>query len=201
MKIALGIIVILVLALGVWLSLSLEMVPPSGAPAPIVEVLVGQVAYETPQLSIQYPQGYTLDSAYTYTGAGPERTISGAKFTVDPAIASGTNLSLDSYVSVEPLSGAINSCSAEIYLSDAHSAGFVDEGGHRYSIATSSGAAAGNRYEETVFATPVDGGCVAVRYFIHYGVLENYPEDTVQAFDRQALLNQFDSIRKTLVLR
>ena len=142
-----------------------------------------------------------LDSAYMYTGAGPERVISGAKFTIDPAMASGTNLSADSYVSVESLPGAINSCSAEIYLADPHSAGFTDEGGHRYSIATSSGAAAGNRYEETVFATPIDGGCVAVRYFIHYSVLENYPEDTVQAFDRQALLSQFDSIRKTLVLR
>lgn len=155
----------------------------------------------TQGFSIRYPAGYSLDEHYTYTGLGSVNTITGTKFTIDPAIASGTNLAADSYVSVEPKPGAINSCSAEIYLLDARSAGFVDENGRRYSVASSSGAAAGNRYEETVFATPVEGGCMAVRYMIHYGVLENYPEGEVKAFDKQALLSQFDSIRKSLTLQ
>ncbi len=156
--------------------------------------------FNSTQFSIQYPEGYTLNDPYTYTGLGPARTIVGTKFIIDPAVATGTNLSADSYISVEPMPGAVNSCSAEIYLSDAHSAGFVDEDNHRYSVASSTGAGAGNRYEEVVFATPVANGCIAVRYFIHYGVLENYPEGQVKAFDRQALLAQFDSIRRTLTL-
>lgn len=151
--------------------------------------------------SVRYPAGYTLDDTYTYTGLGPVNTIKGTKFTIDPALATGTNLSTDSYVSVEPMPGAINSCSAEIYLSDPRSGGVVDEGGLRYSTASSTGAGAGNRYEETVYATPVQGGCMAVRYFIHYGVLENYPEGQVKAFDREALMSQFDAIRRTLTLR
>lgn len=150
--------------------------------------------------SIRYPAGYTLDDTYTYTGLGPVQTIKGTRFVIDPAIASGTNLSSDSYVSVEPMAGAANSCSAGIYLSGAHSGGFVDQDGRRYSVASSTGAAAGNRYEETVFATPVQGGCMAVRYFVHYGALENYPAGTVKAFDRQALMAQFDAIRRTLTL-
>lgn len=150
--------------------------------------------------SIRYPAGYTLDESYTYTGLGPVQTIKGTKFAVDPAIVSGTNLSPDSYVSVEPMAGAVNSCSAEIYLSNARSAGFVDEGGRRFSVASSTGAAAGNRYEETVFATPVQDGCMAVRYFVHYGAIGNYPEGQVKEFDRAALLSQFDQIRRSLTL-
>ncbi len=202
MKTALGIIIVLVLALGVWLSLRLGATAPAAVNEPVATSSIpGWATYSSAQFSIQYPVGYNADDAYTYTGMGPAQTIVGTKFTIDPATASGTNLSLDSYVSVELLPGAINSCSAEIYLQDAHSAGLLDQGGRRYSVATSSGAAAGNRYEEVVFATPVAGGCIAVRYMIHYGVLENYPAGAVLEFDRYSLLSQFDSIRRTLVLK
>ena len=148
--------------------------------------------------SIQYPAGYTVDDTYQYQELGPGKDISGVKFTIPLSIKAGTNLSSDSYVSVEEIPGAINSCSAEIYLDSATPVGYADEGGHRYSVASSNGAGAGNRYEETVYATPIDGGCLAVRYFIHYGVIDNYPAGTVKEFDKQALLNQFDAIRQTL---
>lgn len=202
MKLALGICIALVLALGVWLSLSLGQTAPVPGTEPVATSTApaGWSQYDSAQFSIQYPSGYTVGESYKYQNMGPGREISGVKFTIDQGLVTGTNLSADSYVSVEPLPGAINSCSAEIYLSDASSGGFLDQSGHRYSIATSSGAAAGNRYEEVVFATPVDEGCIAVRYFVHYGVLENYPEGQVKAFDRQALYTQFDTIRKTLTL-
>jgi hypothetical protein len=67
-------------------------------------------------------------------------------------------------------------------------------------VASTTGAAAGNRYEETVYAIPGTNPCVAVRYFVHYGVIENYPPGTVRQFDKQALLDQFDRIRRTLVV-
>ena len=40
----------------------------------------------------------------------------------------------------------------------------------------------------------------AVRYFIHSSNIGNYPEGAVREFDRQALLNQFDQIRRSLIL-
>ena len=64
----------------------------------------------------------------------------------------------------------------------------------------STGAAAGNRYEETVYTLPGTNPCIAVRYFIHYGVFQNYPAGTVREFDQQALLASFDAIRHTLVI-
>ncbi len=202
MKVVLGIMVVLVLALGVWLSLKLGQTMPGtvATTTPVASVPAGWAQFSGAQFSLQYPQGYTPDEQYAYTGLGPGKEIAGVKFTIDPRVASGTNLSTDSYVSVEHMPGAINSCSAQIFLADAQSAGFQDVANRRYSVATSTGAAAGNRYEEVVFATPVEAGCIAVRYMVHYGVLENYPEGAVQEFDRAALFGQFDAIRRTLTI-
>ncbi len=68
----------------------------------------------------------------------------------------------------------------------------------QYSVATSSGAAAGNRYEEMIFAFPASSPCTAVRYYIHSTAVGNYPEGSVREFDREALLAEFDAIRKTI---
>lgn len=201
MKWVVGILIACVVALGVWLSLTVGRIEP----------VVRDTATETPtstpfmtysdqggKYRISYPEGYTAEQ-YVYQALGPERSIAGTRFVVPPTLTSGTNLSEDSYISVEPLPGAINSCSASIYLAEGSThEGFVDVADHRYSVSTSMGAAAGNRYEERVYATPVDGGCIAVRYFIHYGAIENYPKGAVRNFDRQALLTQFDTIRTSL---
>jgi len=48
--------------------------------------------------------------------------------------------------------------------------------------------AAGNRYEEQVWALKDSSPCFAVRYFIHSTVVENYPEGTVIEFDKPASL-------------
>ncbi|TSC70078.1 MAG: hypothetical protein CEO12_575 [Parcubacteria group bacterium Gr01-1014_46] len=149
--------------------------------------------------SIKIPKDFTVDEKYQYQ-VNSSTVISGVKFTIPESLKEGTNLSSDTYISVEAKPGAVNSCSAEIYLDNSVSSGFIDSGGHRYSMATFSGAAAGNRYDETVFATPVDGGCIAVRYFVHYGVFENYPEGSISRFDEVSLKSLFDSIRETLVL-
>ncbi len=74
------------------------------------------------------------------------------------------------------------------------------DNGVDYSVATTSGAGAGNRYDEAVFAIPGTNPCTAVRYFIHYGVIQNYPAGSVTEFDRTSLVNTFDAIRRTLVL-
>jgi membrane-bound inhibitor of C-type lysozyme len=151
--------------------------------------------------SIRYPAGYALDDSYTYTGLGPVQTIKGTKFTIDPAIASGTNLSSDSYISVEEIAGA-KECTADKFLDLPSGGKAVDlkDGGTDYSFASTTGAGAGNRYEESVYALPGTSPCVAVRYFVHYGVLENYPQGQVRAFDSRALMGQFDQIRRTLTL-
>ncbi len=148
--------------------------------------------------SLRYPAHYIGDETYVYEQLGPNKEINGVKFSIDPAVAQGTNLSSDSYVSVEQLPDT-PACSATKFL-DSVTASNLAEGTTVYSYASSTGAAAGNRYEEQVFALPGTNPCVAVRYYIHYGAIENYPEGTVSEFNHDALVGQFDSIRKTLVI-
>ncbi|MDB5244248.1 MAG: Protein of unknown function periplasmic [Parcubacteria group bacterium] len=152
--------------------------------------------------SIRTPKGYTIDAAYQYQ-FGEKKTIAGVKFTVPSAVAAGTNLGSNSYISVESIPQA-KDCSATAFLPSAASKGSsvysLPDGNFTYSVATSSGAGAGNRYDELVFAIPGTNPCIAVRYWVHYSVFENYPAGTVKRFDEVALLNEFDTIRRSLVI-
>jgi hypothetical protein len=76
----------------------------------------------------------------------------------------------------------------------------LSDNGVDYSVAQGGGAGAGNLYSETVYAIPGSSACTAVRYFIHSSQIGNYPPGMVTAFNKQALLTQFDAIRHSLVL-
>jgi hypothetical protein len=155
----------------------------------------------TEGFSIRYPEGYKTNIGYTYTELGPGKEIGGVSFTIPVSMADGTNLSSDSYISVEEIPQT-QDCSASLFLDSGASApqSQTDQD-VTYSVSSETGAGAGNRYEETVYAIPGTNPCMAVRYFIHYGVIENYPAGSVQEFDKQALLDQFDAIRRTLVIQ
>lgn len=167
------------------------------APEPAGQSLSQVYANSGDGFSIRYPAGFTADAAYHYQELGPGKDISGVRFTIAPSVAAGTNLSNDSYISVEEIPQA-KTCSAMLFLDKGVTARTVTEGEIDYSVASSTGAGAGNRYEETVYALSGTNPCIAVRYFIHYGVIENYPPGAVQAFDSAALLAEFDTIRHTL---
>lgn len=145
-------------------------------------------------------ENYKIDESYRYQALGPGKEIWGVKFQIPSALAKGTNLSEDSYLSVEQLPQTPN-CVATLFLGDQNlTADNLKEDDTTYSFASTTGAAAGNRYEEKVYALPGTNPCIAVRYFIHYGIIENYEPGTVKEFDKEVLLDQFDQIRRTLVV-
>ncbi len=155
--------------------------------------------------SIRYPAEYTVNPNFQYQELGPGREIGGVSFTIPTSTAAGTNLAPDSYVSVEEIPQT-QECTADLFLPPNSQTGVVGvttttDGGVIYSVASSTGAGAGNRYEEVAYAIPGTNPCIAVHYFIHYGVLENYPSGAVQAFNEPALLDQFNAIRRTLTLQ
>ena len=151
------------------------------------------------KFSLRLPPDYVAVSPYKYE-IGSGDNISGVKFVIPQSFARGTNLSEDSYVSVESLPET-TLCSANLFLYDSPRAEERMENGTMYSIASSIGAGAGNRYEETVYAFPETNPCMAVRYFIHYTAFENYAPGTVKKFSKSSLIRQFDQIRSTLVLK
>lgn len=148
--------------------------------------------------SIRIPDGYT-NGAHQYQELGLDRSIVGVKFTIPPTLSKGTNLSPDSYVSVEQII-TTRECSASLFLETGVMPTTIVDANTTYSVASSTGAGAGNRYEETVYALPGTSPCTALRYFIHYLVIENYPPSTVQEFNKKMILEQFDTIRRSLTI-
>jgi len=150
-------------------------------------------------VSLKYPTGFTLNPSWQNTTVVPTKPISGIQLTIPAAMATGTNLSEDTYVSVEQLPRA-KSCTGDIFMAQTVRPADVVDNGVTYSVASSSGAAVGNRYEETVWAIKGSNPCTAVRYFVHYGAFENYPPGTIVEFNHTALLNAFDQIRRSVTL-
>jgi membrane-bound inhibitor of C-type lysozyme len=150
--------------------------------------------------TLRYPADYTVNDSYSYELLGPNRAIAGVKFTIPASMTTGTNLSSDSYISIEHLT--IPSCSPKDFLPVGQDLQVmtVDDGNFKYLSASTTDAGVGNRYEEYVYAIDGANPCLAIRYFIHYSVFENYPAGAVTEFDKSALLAQFDAIRGSLTI-
>jgi hypothetical protein len=200
------IILIIVLVLGLTWYITMQPKPAQEVIVPVPEqvtttpepAVAGAYTNNTLGVSAQLPTGYTIDNNYAYT-VNPQRSIPGVKFTIPKSISQGTNLGSDSYVSIERVSGS-KSCTADYFLDGSHTAANKAINGKTYSVATSTGAGAGNRYEESVFVFPRSDSCVAVRYYVHYSALENYEPGTVKQYNTAALMNQFDSIRDSVTI-
>lgn len=158
------------------------------------------VYYESKQyaFTIRLPEGYAVNESYSYDQLGPDRRINGVKFNVPASETRGTNLSTDSYISVEQLPNE-KQCTADKFL-DRAELSLLSEGKWRYSVGTMLGAGAGNRYQETVYAILDAHTCMAVRYYLHSTVVENYPEGVVRSFDEKRIVSEFDAIRRSLTL-
>ena len=156
--------------------------------------------YATTTFALQYPPEYALGEAYAYDQFGPKKLIHGVSLTIPAAMATGTTLSAGTYLSVEQLPRA-KKCTGDIFISADVKMQTVTEGGIGYSLATTSGAAAGNRYEEQVYALATSSPCTAVRYYIHSTDIGAYPAGTVREFDRITLIDAFDTIRRSVVMR
>ncbi len=169
---------------------------------------IGQIFYDLPEVyasgsngfSIRYPVGYSVDESYRYQEFGPGLDIGGVKFVIPATMATGVNLSnFDTGVSVEEILNT-QECSANLFVDQANPAVSIIDRGVSYSVAEMSGAGAGNFYEEKVWVILGINPCIAVRYFIHSTNIGNYTPGTIKEFDKQALIDQFDEIRRSLII-
>lgn len=196
-KYVIGIIaLILIAAAGYWAWITYGGAPAEPEDTPPIAQEPTTNTYATSTFSASYPTGYTVDERYAFQ-FNEDKAIQGVKFTIPGTMATGTNLSADSGISVEWLPRAQN-CTADIYLRANVRAEALTDAGMTYSVASSTEAAAGNRYEEIVYAYPTSEPCTAVRYFIHSTNIGNYEPGAVREFDRDALLREFDQIRRSI---
>ncbi len=193
-KYIIGAIVLVLLAAGGYYMLNTDITPEPDVTPDVTEPTTS--TYATSTFSITYPREFTIDTSYQYEGV-PNKPIDGVSFTIPLTMATGTNLSADSRISVEWLPRA-KTCTGDIFFLDNVRAREMTEGSTIYSVATTSGVGAGNLYEETIYALADSEPCTAIRYFIHSTNLGNYEPGTVRAFDRASLMRQFDTIRKSL---
>jgi membrane-bound inhibitor of C-type lysozyme len=151
-------------------------------------------------ISIRYPKDYFLHDSYKYQALGPGKDIYGVQFTIPAYLAAGKNLSdYDTGVSVEIIP-AVENCTYELFLNHAETSQIVTDNDTEYSYASVMEGAVGNRYEEMVWAVVGTNPCVAVRYLIHSTNIDNYDPGVVTEFDRTALLQEFDKIRRSLII-
>jgi len=149
--------------------------------------------------SIKVPPGYIADEAYRYEAFGSGHEIIGVSFTVPEAIVSGTNLSKDSYISVERLRDVV--CTPSDFLDGTISGEKVMLDNNEYDFATSSGVGAGNLYEEGVYMRSVGQYCYGIRLFMHSTNIYNYDPGTVLEFDREMLIRTFQLMATTADFR
>ena len=202
--IAIGaIILIVIVGGGIFVSKYMQraQTPPpviETTPPPVVET-TNTYASTTAHFSVTYPKDFILDEAYSYDQFGPKKLIHGVKFHIPESMATGTNLSAaDTGIAIESLPRA-KSCTGDIYINANVKATKLSDTDIDYSVATTTGAAAGNLYEEQIFAVSSSSPCIAFRYFIHSSNIGNYPLGVVREFDHAALLKAFDDIRHSLV--
>ena len=190
-----GLIFILMVGYIVWNSIAYQKKASAPPPAPEVQI-PSTYSSSTLDFSISYPKEFILDENYEYPFS-ENKTIRGVRFTIPGEMATGTNLASDSYIAIEQLPRAKN-CTGDIYLTANVRAQTISENGVRYSFAMNSGAAAGNLYEELIYAISGSSPCTAVRYYIHSGNIQNYEMGTITEFDRALLISEFDKIRRSL---
>lgn len=156
----------------------------------------GWSTYKGNGYTILYPPHFTVDTHHSYDALGKGRSIVGTSFTVPGSISQGTNLSPDSYLSVEVF--PFITCTPHAYLSSPEDQKPVTDGTRTWLVATDDEGAAGSVYEETVYALQGSTPCIGVRYFVHSANIGNFDPGAVRAFDEGKLTALFDAMRTSL---
>jgi hypothetical protein len=187
--------------------LALAVVAGTGALSPVASAAPAKPApvkwetYAGNGFTLTLPEGYTANPQFEYDQLGGGRNIPGTSFTIPERISTGSNLSADTYLSVERLPAGGGPCTASRFLPEGATIQSTTEKGVAYSVGTFEDAGAGNRYDESVYVLVKSRPCTAVRYFVHSTNIGNYDPGSVTAFNEPALIAQFDKIRRSLRLK
>ncbi len=194
---AIGIAVVIVLFF--WINLAIEnrnaMIPEPMATSTTPVTVSGNLVYTDPSgFSFSYPQDFILATTTDNT-----LYASGTSFMVPEALTKGTNLSSDSRIYVQSV--ATTTCSAagfiDMALASQKAPTNVAINGTSFSTVKASDAAAGNRYETSVYAAKAGDRCVGISLIAHSGNIQNYDPGTVKEYDKEALDAALQTVLET----
>ena len=198
------VVIVSILGIGAALLVSLLRMGTSLPPAPTAEEIADLQDDPATRAGTEYvsdygflawyPDGYVPDEDYANETLGPGREIPGVAFRVPAAYVTGTNLSADSALTVERVTGA-SACTAALFLDEGTPVEEVTEDGRTWSMGKSGDAGARNLYENVVHATGDASACFGLRLFVHSTQLANYDPGTRVAFDRARLDADYAAFR------
>lgn len=208
MKALLWVILALIIGLAAYFiyeSQSAATIPPptttaTTTTADLPEIIPGtpSVMYQDPQygFSIYYPSTTILKST-GFDGFLPLTQTPVIAFTLSRGLFQGTNLNeAGVYIGATTTPSIVSSCtepSSQGDETEASSTATVN--GTAFNVFDSTGAAAGNIYQEKTFRTVENGTCFELVEMLHSGQLANYPAGTIVAFDQA----QFSGILEAMV--
>ncbi|MFA6095658.1 MAG: hypothetical protein WC767_02335 [Candidatus Paceibacterota bacterium] len=167
------------------------------------EDVPGWKTYRTDEFGfeVKYPADFIIDEGHAY-GRIERQTLLGVAFKVPSRLSAGTNLSSDSYIAIERSNGDGDSCDAYSFLEQAQTAAARDSewrkiGEASYSYGKSSGAGAGNYYEESVYARSITRSfCIIARLSVHSvnPDLLRESDPSIRLYDREQLDRLFRDV-------
>ena len=123
---------------------------------------------------------------------------------IDPQFYLKTNL-IEAYLLFGSTndSNIVNSCTQSgSFAGEEKITGDVNINGVKFVRSEGAGVGAGNIYEQIYHRAVHNGTCYEVTFYIHYGNIGNYsPDSGVKEFDQDALIQKFESILSTLVIK
>lgn len=152
-----------------------------------------------PDANVDIKDGYVINDLYNHKGIKKGKEIVGVSFGVSAYTTQGTNLSPKTYMSIERLPD-IKDCKAHYFFGENVVDLSLIENDTNYSVASFAKSDMSSRYEETIYALANTHPCVAVRYFIRYSIINDGKSVSVKEFDKEALLDEFDKIRHSLIV-
>ncbi|HVM73283.1 MAG TPA: hypothetical protein VMU13_00155 [Candidatus Paceibacterota bacterium] len=181
--------------------------PPSSTAtsttADLYQIIPGvpSIMYTDPRFgfSLYYPATAAL-KATGFDGYLPLTHTPLIAFTLNPDMFVGTNLNeAGLYVGATTSPSIVAHC-VEPIINDLETiaSSSVMIQGTVFDEFDSTGAAAGNIYQERVFRTVRDGTCMEFVELLHSGNIDNYPKGKVVAFDSAAFTGTLDSMLQTL---
>ena len=162
------------------------------------------VMYQDPQygFSIYYPSTTVLKTT-GFDGFLPVAKTPVIAFSLDTNLFSGTNLvEAGVYIGATTSPSIVASCiGVRSSSGETQASSTAVIGGTTFAVFDSTGAGAGNIYQEKAFRTVNQGTCFEIVEMLHSGQLANYPAGKATAFDEARFSGILDAMVNTFAFK